>query len=344
MCDGRWHGFPKHAGAACDGFLLHFAVMDKDWDHKAFKIIHVAGCHGASVMVTDAAPDAEVAGELQLPGHELLATDWMRGLDSAAGAGCCNHTMLQGRCEGKAFDVKSFKPAPEGPARQQQEARQAEDLAMQALGDARPGLFTWGAAAAQLGAPDAPPAFMGADHCSHHGHGHPEGPPHAGPESGPPPHGPDCEVLCNGKLAWWKGALPCPGKLTVSCRMPAAQPQPQPEGRRLLMRLQAGDTATPGDAADVITGGADGGGFSLEAQCTGLYSGRWLGNKCWGVSVSSVDWGRGSKHMACTDKLKLSARHGRGGATMGAFCSGKHLFMLRRDAGEALAPVAHRMG
>jgi hypothetical protein len=31
-------------------------------------------------------------------------------------------------------------------------------------------------------------------------------------------NGPSCKVLCNGKPAWFKGKLPCFGKLTVACK------------------------------------------------------------------------------------------------------------------------------
>jgi hypothetical protein len=35
--------------------------------------------------------------------------------------------------------------------------------------------------------------------------------------TGEGPNGPKCEILCNGKPAWFKGAFPCLGKLTVEC-------------------------------------------------------------------------------------------------------------------------------
>ena len=41
--------------------------------------------------------------------------------------------------------------------------------------------------------------------------------------------GPRCEILCNGRPAWFKGAFPCLGKLTVECEAGQDAPKFAPD-------------------------------------------------------------------------------------------------------------------
>jgi len=161
-----------------------------------------------------------------------------------------------------------------------------------------------------------------------------------------------CDVLCNGKPAWFHGKWPCFGKLSLHCEgshpdaiasdqaSTAVQAEPIMSGAGQMSVVQPLRLA--GSAADArrSTDDAPVGDFDIDftAECKGIWTG-FLGHRCMGFASEHAAFKDIDMYKFCSGKQGVSMKHRGGAFAKGSWCKGKALVAIQKSLEAATAAL-----
>ncbi|CAL5227602.1 g10604 [Coccomyxa viridis] len=287
VCKGHFVGakFPGGKAAVCEGELKSFGAKFIKAKGKKVAVFKKGGCLGTSSLIGLNTSDEESAQGLQWPAS--LPQVWEENYEgSELLSSGSKEPLAQGRCSGFGGGFKAVKVSSgcgDKECEEHQDLPQAErkEMTLTTLQEKVNETML------DMGVPEVMPSYMSVgiepvfQEASQNG---------------------GCKITCNGKPAWFKGQLPCFGKLEVKCF--------------------AGEEA-PKYAPDFFA-----------ASCKGFWSGI-FGHRCKGQATGFVASEYYKKLNICTGTFGMfaKAKKSEGKFATGKFCAGKSLgaFFLGED-------------